>query len=173
MYDMEWWKGQDEKTIRSNLYQVKTCGATRKPKFPGPDWNGLKLVWDRDMFFENVFSSGQGLRFWSGLRQVIFFRGIFFFFFFSENFRKKVELNGNQGVKICGIGSWVYCLNVAAECYTNNECYECNGTNIFIRWKMKTRRSWVEWNISSFNEWKYLFHCTNAKHPLFVYITAK
>ena len=31
-----------------------------------------------------------------------------------------------------------------------------------------TRRSWVEWTISSFTEWKYLFHCMNGKHLSFV-----
>ena len=32
-----------------------------------------------------------------------------------------------------------------------------------------TRQSRVEWNISSFTEWKYLFHCTNDKHSLFAF----
>ena len=27
-----------------------------------------------------------------------------------------------------------------------------------------TRRSRVEWNIASFTEWKYSYHCTNIKH---------
>ena len=37
-----------------------------------------------------------------------------------------------------------------------------------------TRRSRVEWNISSFTSWKYLFHCTNEKkHSLFVLYNIK
>jgi hypothetical protein len=48
----------------------------------------------------------------------------------------------------------------------------CNGKNIFIRWKMECSiqrgDSRVEWNIPSFTEWKYSYHCTN-KHSLFVY----
>ena len=33
------------------------------------------------------------------------------------------------------------------------------------RWNMfhSMRRSRVEWNISCFTDWKYLFHCTNEK----------
>ena len=56
---------------------------------------------------------------------------------------------------------------------TNNECFS------FVQWNkyfnsMKdemyhsTRLSLVEWNISSFTSWKYLYHCTH-KHSLFVY----
>jgi hypothetical protein len=49
--------------------------------------------------------------------------------------------------------------------------YECNGKNIFMRWKMECSiqrgDSRVEWNISSFTEWKYSYHCTK-KHSLFV-----
>ena len=41
--------------------------------------------------------------------------------------------------------------------------YVCNGTNIFMRWKMKCTICLVEWYISSFTEWKYLFHCMNEK----------
>ena len=33
-----------------------------------------------------------------------------------------------------------------------------------------TRLRLVEWNISSFTSWKYLYHCTH-KHSLFVYYT--
>ena len=36
--------------------------------------------------------------------------------------------------------------------------YECDGTDIFIRWKI---------------EWKYIYHCMNERHSLFVYITSK
>ena len=59
--------------------------------------------------------------------------------------------------------------------------YDCNGTNIFMRWKMKcsTQRSKVEWNISSFTDWKkfvplhewenmhYLFYITCTKIQFF------
>ena len=57
---------------------------------------------------------------------------------------------------------------------TNNECFS------FVQWNKyfhlvkdemfhSTRRSRVEWNISSFTSWKYLYHCTH-KHSLFVYL---
>ena len=37
------------------------------------------------------------------------------------------------------------------------------------RWMFySTSRSRVEWNISSFTEWKYLFHYTNGNYSLFV-----
>ena len=43
----------------------------------------------------------------------------------------------------------------------------CNGTNIFMRWKMKCSIQWgeakFEWYISSFTEWKYLFLYKNEK----------
>ena len=65
--------------------------------------------------------------------------------------------------------------------------HSCNGTNIFYSVKdemfhstrrMKdemyhsTRLCLVEWNISSFTSWKYLYHCTH-KHSLFVYSSCK
>ena len=62
--------------------------------------------------------------------------------------------------------------------YTNNECLWVQWYKYFHEVKDEmfhsTRRSRVEWNISSFTEWKYLFHCMNEKniHYLF-YITAK
>ena len=62
--------------------------------------------------------------------------------------------------------------------YTNNECLWLQWYKYFHEVKDEmfhsTRRSRVEWNISSFTEWKYLFHCTSEKniHYLF-YITAK
>ena len=37
----------------------------------------------------------------------------------------------------------------------------------FVQWN-KYFHSLVEWNISSFTSWKYLYHCTH-KHSLFVY----
>ena len=50
--------------------------------------------------------------------------------------------------------------------------YECNGTDIFMSWKMKCsiHRGKAEWNISSFTEWKYLFHCTNGKTFIICFI---
>ena len=52
--------------------------------------------------------------------------------------------------------------------------YECNGTNIFMWWKMfmfpSTWWSRIEWYISSFTSWKYLFHCTNEKTLIICFI---
>ena len=52
--------------------------------------------------------------------------------------------------------------------------YECNGKNIFMRWKIECSIqrsvSWVEWNIQSFTEWKYSFHCTNEKTFIICFI---
>jgi hypothetical protein len=54
--------------------------------------------------------------------------------------------------------------------------YSCNGKNIFMRWKIECSiqrgDSRVEWNIASFTEWKYSYHCTN-KHSLFVLYNTK
>ena len=42
--------------------------------------------------------------------------------------------------------------------YTNNEC-------LWVQWCKYFHEAWgeVEWYISFFTEWKYLFHCTNEK----------
>ena len=57
--------------------------------------------------------------------------------------------------------------------YINNECLWVQWYKYFHEVKDEmfhsTRWSRVEWNISSFTEWKYLFHWTNEKkHSLFV-----
>ena len=51
------------------------------------------------------------------------------------------------------------------------EIDECNGKNIFIRWKMKmfhsTQLRFNNGTFSSFTEWKYSHHCTN-KNKTFI-----
>ena len=61
--------------------------------------------------------------------------------------------------------------------YTNNECLWVQWYKYFHEVKDEMfhsmRQSRVEWNISSFTEWKYLFHCTNENIHYLFYITAK
>ena len=58
--------------------------------------------------------------------------------------------------------------------YTNNECLWVQWYKYFHEVKDEmfhsTRRRRVEWNISSFTEWKYLFHCTNEKTFIICFI---
>ena len=58
--------------------------------------------------------------------------------------------------------------------YTNNECLWVQWYKYFHEVKDEmfhsTRRSRVEWTISSFTEWKYLFHCTNEKTFIICFI---
>ena len=58
--------------------------------------------------------------------------------------------------------------------YTNNECLWVQWYKYFHEVKDEmfhsTRRSRVEWNISSFTKWKYLFHCTNEKTFIICFI---
>ena len=56
--------------------------------------------------------------------------------------------------------------------------YECNGENIFMKWKMKfsiprdDSRGGME-NLISFTEWKYFYHCTNENIHYLFYVTPK
>ena len=65
-------------------------------------------------------------------------------------------------------------IHFDVEHYTNNECLWVQWYKYFHEVKDEmfhsTRRSQVEWNISSFTEWKYLFHCTNEKTFIICFI---
>ena len=77
------------------ILQLKTCGATRQPEFPWTELDRTETSPGSGHVFENIFGSGQvGDKDFGPVRVGVFFTGVSYIF--SENFKNKLELNGNH-----------------------------------------------------------------------------
>ena len=80
-----------------NHLNLRPAGQPKILSFPGPDWTGPKSL-GLGHVFKNIFGSGLAGDKDFGPVQV----GVYFFpeyhIFFPENFKNKVELNGNHAL---------------------------------------------------------------------------